>query len=261
MRIVTAMAAVCLMLGGAAHAAGPVPARDTAWSENFDRLDTSAWQVQLYSFPANGCNMRADRVAAAGGTLSLGLALNPARTVDAPKLCNAGEIGSYTFFTYGLFQVRLKAPSVPGAVSAFFLMNPYQPSEWEHREIDIELLGKAPGDIQMTTHDFQNGGRDWKHAATTQPLGFDYSAGFHDYAILWTPDAVTWFVDHKAVHTETQYVPHEPLQIRMNTYLGDPATQGVTQWLGPIDAGKLPAAALYQTISYAPLDALPDWTK
>ncbi|WP_443748678.1 family 16 glycosylhydrolase [Asticcacaulis solisilvae] len=245
----------------AAMMLSPLPAAaqtvQPAWSESFDRLDPATWETQLFSFPANGCNMTAAQVSVQSGTLTLSLEKNPSVSPSAPKMCNAGEIGSYRFFSYGLFTVRMKAPAVSGGVSAFFLMNRWQPENWEHKEIDIEVLGRRATAVQLTTHDFQNGGRDWKSAATTVDLGFDYSRQAHDYAILWTPQAVRWFVDGRLLHTETQYVPHEPLQIRMNIYLGDPAETGITQWLGPIDGARLPAAAEYGGIAYYPLDALP----
>ena len=247
------------ILTSMALAALPALAQDAtpAWSESFATLDNQLWQIQLFSFPANGCNMTADQVSVTDGALRLGVAANPARTPDRPKMCKGGEIGSLKFFTYGLFMARMRSADLPGGVSAFFLMNAWQPENWEHREIDIEFLGKQPGAVQLTTHDFQNGGRDWKSAPVTLDLGFQADRDFHDYAILWTPNAVTWYVDGRALHRETRYVPHEPLQIRMNVYLGDPAEPGVTQWLGPITAARLPAAALYRDIRYYPLDALP----
>lgn len=228
-----------------------------AWTEAFERLDPAAWETQLYSFPANGCTMTADRVAVRSGALSLSLAMSPTVSPALSKICNAGEIGSRRFFTYGLFTVRLKAPVIPGGVTAFFLMNRWQPENWEHKEIDIELLGSNPAAAQFTTHDFRNGGREWLYAPATVALGFDYSRQVHDYAILWAPGAVRWYVDGRLLHTETRYVPHEPLQIRMNLYLGNPAEPGVSGWLGPIDASRVPAVARYETIAYYPLDALP----
>ncbi len=246
--------AACLALPSASMAGDVKP----AWTETFDRLDPAVWQTQLYSFPANGCNMTAQSVDARSNLLSLSVDSNPSVTPEAPKTCNGGEIGSYRFFTYGLFTVRMKAPALPGGVSAFFLMNRWQPQDWEHKEIDIELLGGHPDKAQLTTHDFQNGGRDWKSAATTVDLGFDFSRQFHDYAILWTPEAVRWYVDGRLINTETHYVPHEALQIRMNIYLGNPDEPGVAQWLGAIDRTKVPAQAQYGAVAWYPLDALPD---
>ncbi|MEO9129876.1 MAG: family 16 glycosylhydrolase [Sphingomonas sp.] len=230
------------------------------WVEAFQKLDPARWEVQLYSFPANGCEMRADQVHVANGALSLSVTpLGKARQASGQgaKICMAGEVGSRHFFQYGLFQVRMALPAVRGGVSAFFLMNQWQPEKWEHREIDFEFIGNRPDEVQLTNHDFQQGGTVWKSAATQVKLGFDFSAAPHDYAILWSPASVRWYVDGRLLHEETQYVPHEPLQIRANIYLGAADQPGVAAWLGPIDARSVPTSASYANIRYFPLDALP----
>lgn len=226
-----------------------------AWTETFDILDAKRWEVQLYSFPANGCVMRSAMVEAHDGVLALSVAAlsHP----DDGKTCAAGEIGSLRFFTYGLFEVRMQPAAVAGGVSAFFLMNQWLPTAWEHKEIDIEFVGNRRQAVQLTTHDFQNGGRDWKSAPATIALPFDYAAAAHDYAILWTPTRIRWFVDGKPIHDETRYVPHEPLQIRANVYVGAAGQPGVTAWLGPYDGSTLPGVARYGSIRYFPLDHLP----
>ena len=60
-------------------------------------------------------------------------------------------------------------------------------------------------------HDFQNGGRDWKYASSTLDLGFDATADFHEYSVLWSKGHVEWFVDRRPVHREARYVPPAPL--------------------------------------------------
>jgi endo-1,3-1,4-beta-glycanase ExoK len=250
-KLVTAMFSLAVL---PAVAADVVP----AWRATFGALDPVQWETQLYTFPANGCNMTADSVTTVAGQLALSVNMNSAPSQARPKGCNAGEVGSRRFFTHGLFTVRMAAPAVPGGVSAFFLMNQWRPDNWEHKEIDIEFLGRDATALQLTTHDFQNGGRDWKSAATTVKLKFDYSAAAHDYAILWTPRFVRWYVDGRLLHEETKYVPNEPLQIRMNIYLGDLVEPGIVDWLGARDLRKLPAQAQFGTIDYYPLNALPN---
>ncbi len=72
-------------------------------------------------------------------------------------------------------------------------------------------------------------------------LRFDYAATFHVYGILWLADRVTWYVDGKALRTTSDFVPHEPLQIRMNAYVGNMQDPHVISWLGPIHDEDLPA--------------------
>ncbi|MEO7689674.1 MAG: family 16 glycosylhydrolase [Sphingomonas sp.] len=225
------------------------------WTEDFQKLDPARWEIQLYSFPANGCDMHADQVQAANGALQL--KVTHLGTPHAGKICKAGEIGSRRFFQYGLFQVRMVLPALRGGVAAFFLMNQWRPEKWEHKEIDFEFLGNKPDEVQLTNHDFQQGGTVWKSAVTQAKLGFDFAAAPHDYAILWTPASVRWYVDGRLLHEEKQYVPHEPLQIRANIYLGAPNEPGVTAWLGPLDKRSRSATATYSNLRYFPLDALP----
>ncbi len=225
------------------------------WSEEFESLELTRWEVQLYTFPANGCNMLESHATVAGSRLVLRVDRNTEARL--PKAFNGGEVGSTHFFKYGLFVVRMKPALARGGVSSFYLMNQWQPKNWEHREIDIEFIGNNLRAVQLTTHDFQDGGRSWKNASSTLDLGFDATADFHEYAILWMKDRVEWFVDRRAIHRETRYVPADPLQIRMNVYMGDLREPGVVQWLGAVDLSTLPAVSEYEWIRYFPLEAIP----
>lgn len=231
-------------------------AENISFYEPFDRLDSSVWEVQLFTFEGNGCNMVKDHVAVDNSVLKLSVSRN--QDPSLPKLYNGGEIGQYRYQLYGLFMVRMKPFGTPGGVSAFFLMNRWQPENWEHKEIDIEFLGRNKRKVQLTTHDFQKGGKVWKNSSKTLDLEFDYTAAFHDYAILWTAESVKWFVDGRCIRTETQYVPHEPLQIRMNVYVGDMAVQGIREWLGPVDQTQIPATTEFDWIKVYPLGHIPE---
>lgn len=224
--------------------------------EPFSRLDSSLWETQLFSFDGNGCNMVRENVVVDNSILKLAVSKNSDPAL--PKTYNGGEVGLNRYQLYGLFIVRMKPLGTPGGVSAFFLMNRWQPANWEHKEIDIEFLGKDRRMVQLTTHDFQNGGKVWKNSAKTMDLGFDYRSDFHDYAILWTAESVKWFVDGKLIRTETQYVPHEPLQIRMNVYVGDMKVYGIKEWLGPVEESQLPAATEYDWVKVYALENLPE---
>ncbi|MBN2280788.1 MAG: family 16 glycosylhydrolase [Candidatus Marinimicrobia bacterium] len=209
------------------------------------------WIVQLYGFPGNGCNMVPENVKVENSHLCLEVTFNDNATL--PMKYNGGEIGDTTFFTYGYFETRMKPGIMSGSVGSFFLMNKFEIENWEHKEIDIEFIGKHPTSMQMTTHDYQNGGLDHKFSTTTKDLGFDIRECFHDYGILWTPDSVSWFVDGKLFHTETQYVPHEPLHIRMNNWAGDMSVDGISLWLGEIDESQIPTSVEYQWIKIIPI--------
>jgi len=215
----------------------PAPAEVTYY-ESFDTIDIKKWQYQLYSFDGNGCNMRKENVFIKNSILSLKTELNA--DASLPKKYNGGEIGDNRFYLYGYYTVRMRSNLCGGTVSAFFLMNQWQPADWEHKEIDIEFLGKNRKAIQCTNHDFQDGGKTWKSSSKTMDLPFDVGNDFHEFSILWTSDSVAWFADGRFIHSDKLYVPHEPLQIRMNYYAGDVAVDGIQPWLGDVDETCLP---------------------
>lgn len=225
-----------------------------SWIDNFNSLDKDYYLIQLYTFPANGCNMLEENVVASDSMLKI-YVTKATDTTD--RHYDGGDLGDQHYRLYGLYRVKMKPSRLKGSVSAFYIMNKWQAVGWEHKEIDIEFLGKNPTKIQLTNHDFQNGGTVWKNASTTVDLGFDFSEDFHEYAILWTPDTVRWFADGKLLHSEGQYVPHEPLEIRMNYYVGNAEEHGVLEWLGPIDTTGIPDSTLYDWVRYDPLDSIP----
>ena len=215
------------------------PVTPVTYYENFDSIDTHRWEYQLYSFDGNGCNMRKENVLINNSVLSLKTEVNTDPLL--PKKYNGGEIADKQFYLYGYYTVKMKSPLCKGTVAAFFLMNQWQPQNWEHKEIDIEFLGKDRNAIQCTNHDFQDGGQSWKSSSKTLALPFDIGSGFHEFSILWTPDSVAWFADGRFIHSDTLYVPQEPLQIRMNYYAVDTNFTGMHQWLGDVDEYCLPS--------------------
>ena len=235
----------------------PTPLSRTSadsWSDDFDRLE-NRWLIQLHSFDACGCNFVPAMVTAKNSILSIAVGKTSDRS--RPKAYDAGDMGSTIFRMYGLYLVKMKPFGVRGGVSAFYLMNRWQPADWEHKEIDIEFLGKDHRKIQLTTHDFQHGGTVWKNSAETVSLGFDYTSDFHVYGILWTENSVTWYADGTVLRRTGDYVPREPLQIRMNAYVGDMKIPGVQAWLGPLHDEDLPAETRYDWVQFFPLSALP----
>lgn len=230
-----------------------LPAR-AGWVDDFDRLDTGRWLVQLYTFDANGCNMRAENVVARDSVLRITVTQ---ATDTTDRKWDGGDLGDQQYRTFGLFRTRMKPSRLKGSVSAFYIMNKWVEKAWEHKEIDIEFVGMNPTKIQLTTHDFQQGGTVWKNDSKTVDLGFDYSEAFHEYAILWRPDTVFWFADGRLLHKTGRYVPQVPLETRMNFYVGNPLQDGVVEWLGPIDTAGIPAVTEYDWVRYDPLDSLP----
>jgi hypothetical protein len=60
-----------------------------------------------------------------------------------------------------------------------------------------------------------------------QPLGFDPSAGFHEYRFDWLPDRVVFYIDSLPVTTMVHSVPHDAGRMFLNHWSnGSPAWSG-----------------------------------
>lgn len=152
----------------------------------------------------------------------------------------SGEFRTHRFYGYGLYEVSMKPIKNDGVVSSFFTYTgPHENGNpWD--EIDIEFLGKDTTKIQFNY--FTNGVGNHVYL---YDLGFDASKEFHTYGFRWTEDAITWYVDGKAVYTATADIPTTPGRIMMNVWNG----VNVDGWLNPYD-GTVPLTAEYQWVKY-----------
>lgn len=216
------------------------------FEEKFDSVDPEIWEYQLYSFEENGCRMTRSQVLCLNSVLTIVADFNP--TLENKKYIG-GEIATIQAFRYGSFTVRMKNDIAPGSVSAFFLMNKWKPEHWEHKEIDIEFLGKDLTKVQLTVHHFTEGGKKHITYPHLHDLGFDSSKDFHDYTIVWHPDSISWLVDHKWVHSEKRLLFNEEMNIRINHYIGEMRLESIRFWLGPVNETKLPSKVHYDNIT------------
>ncbi len=144
-------------------------------------------------------------------------------------------------FSYGFYSVSMKAAKCSGVISSFFT---YTGDPWD--EIDIEFLGKNTEEIQFNYYTQGRGGHEFVYS-----LGFDGAADFHEYAFLWLPGSITWYVDGRAVHTAETDIPTASAQIMMNVW----NCKGNDGWSGAFDENLLPVCASYQWIGYSPYAA------
>ena len=140
-------------------------------------------------------------------------------TYKVPYLTELDPTKKYSFygaeltgldqFKYGRFEARMKMAALSGTVSSMFV---YYDNSWikedePWNEIDIEVLGKATGSWQSNIITRE---ADPAIKATTasesKPLhefGFDATQDFHLYAIVWTPEYVSWEIDSVEVRRDT----------------------------------------------------------
>ncbi|MBR3075217.1 MAG: family 16 glycosylhydrolase [Bacteroidales bacterium] len=102
---------------------------------------------------------------------------------------------------YGWFEARIKLPSGKGTWPAFWMMpvgNDWNTNPWPMcGEIDImEEVGVVPNEVSSSIHT-----QDYNHTKNTQKthaMTISKAEGdYHIYALEWTPDAITTYVDGK----------------------------------------------------------------
>lgn len=116
---------------------------------------------------------------------------------------------------YGYFEVRMKWTPQRGAWPAVWLIPSVAGHLNESGEMDVfEGNGDHPREIYGTIHhwveghsrtspmlDRENTGRSNRFSL---PSHFD-PAVYHVYAMLWTPDRISWYVDGAKLHEERAY--------------------------------------------------------
>ena len=104
-------------------------------------------------------------------------------------------------WTYGYFEARMKLPSGKGTWPAFWMMpvnNDWTNNPWPMcGEIDImEEVGVVPNEVSSSLHT-----QDYNHTKGTQKthaMTISKAEGeYHVYALEWTEDAITTYVDGK----------------------------------------------------------------
>jgi beta-glucanase (GH16 family) len=125
---------------------------------------------------------------------------------------------------YGLFTIRVKLPKGQGFWPAFWML-PVKPDY--PTEIDVfEMLGGDSTKIYMSNHWKDATGENQKSTISFQ--GPDFSAGFHTFSLLWSPNLLIWYVDGVEQNRTDQGVPNQPMFLLVNLAVGG-------QWPGNPD--------------------------
>jgi len=189
------------------------------FDDHLSGLDTSRWLSRDDTFPGNLALFRPGnvRVLPSGG-----LELVVASAALGVRELSAGAVSTRGQFLYGRFEANLRATSVPGLVSGFFLHR-----DLPRQEIDVEITGNRPD--QLLANVFFNPGCDgakfdygYRGTPFAIDLGFDASKSFHTYAIEWAPDEIRWLVDDRLVHRRVLWdptpIPDLPMTLHVNTW-------------------------------------------
>jgi beta-glucanase (GH16 family) len=110
----------------------------------------------------------------------------------------------------GRFEARMKLPRGQGLWPAFWLLGSnFEAVGWPAcGEIDIlEYRGQEPNRVHGSLHGPGYSGGSALTRSYTVP-GATLDADFHVYAVEWTPNEITWFVDdHRYASVTSRNVP------------------------------------------------------
>ena len=224
-----AVAAAGAVAPGCAGQPAPIPERPgwrLVWHDEFDgpTLDAGKWRVehaalvknqelQFYTedevYLEDGCLVLRSRERDLGG-----------------RAYTSGLVDTQDRFAqvFGRFEVRAQLPKGQGIWPAHWMLPEDHPA-WPP-ELDImESLGHEPDTVHCTQH-----WGTWPNNASrgTHLKADDFSAGFHTFALEWSPDRLDWFVDDRLAFTSTGEVPQIPFYLILNTAVGG-------QWPGNPD--------------------------
>jgi beta-glucanase (GH16 family) len=194
-----------------------------SWSDEFDgaALDISKWTVQG-KVTAMAATLP-DEVWVENGYLRL----RTQRRDYGGKHFTTGNVHSWGKFSllYGRIEVRARLPVGNGLWSAHWLIP--QDGTWPP-EIDIiEAYGNRPNTVYLSNHWLtllkMMFGVDYVRNVTYAQNSFsgpDFSAGFHVFAIEWTPGEIRWFVDGVERARSRRGAPKKPLYLILGTTVG-----------------------------------------
>lgn len=138
--------------------------------------------------------------------------------------------------SFGYYVCRAKMPKQPGHWSAFWLQTPGVSKVGDEgrdgTEMDIVEMPWRDGRITMNLH-WDGYGKDHKTAGANRAKLPELTEGFHDYALLWTPQEYVFYVDGKEVwRTKAGGVSQVPEHIKL--------TEEIGKWGGDITQAHLP---------------------
>lgn len=197
------------------------PTLACTWQETFhddfngSSLDTKKWNTKYP--PGNFGELQyyaPDAFAVKDGILHI----TAEKRSLAGRHYTSGIITSVNSFSqqYGYFKMRAKVPAGKGFWPGFWLLPKKAHYPWE---IDVfELKGDDPSTIYMTNH--WRDQQEEHQKQTKKYTGPDFSKGFHNFAIKWSPSEIVWLIDGVERYRTERGVPAEPMFMLINLAIG-----------------------------------------
>ncbi len=166
---------------------------ESIFEDNFDSLNTKNWNVS--SNGRDNAQFLPENVSVKNGQYII---TTKVQTYGSYKYTSGGIESQHKHAfhpnDYGgkiRIEASIKLPKGKGIWPAFWTLP--DDGGWPP-EIDIiETLGLHPSRIYMSYHFTEAGAH--KGITRTWEAPWDYSVDFHRYAVVWTPDSITWEID------------------------------------------------------------------
>lgn len=192
-----------------------------AWEDNFDgaKLDPAKWKVETYYRRA--AQNSADALSLKDGVLTI-------TTFTENGTNYTGFIntrGKYET-AFGYFEARIRWHTTPGEWGAFWVHTPTMGNPLgdaakagteidivEHRSVDDK--GKDLSNMYVMNLHWDGYGKNHKSAGgkTTAAPNPPLQDNWHVYALLWTPERYTFYLDGAEQWSSTNAVSHRPEHI------------------------------------------------
>jgi len=188
-----------------------------------DFRDPSAFEKNWTVFTDNRSDLMACRTAKSLATTDKGLEINTIAADHCFARWSTGQIISNQAFQYGLYEAYLNIAHGAGVDNAFWLTTQGELKDGSGDSFEIDIAEVYyPALIRCTLHRHNlPKGIDRYETGYNNQLQGNLASGFHDYGVLWTPNALVFCLDGKAFQTiETQGTVNVPANLRLSTALG-----------------------------------------
>ncbi len=208
--------------------------------EPFDKLDRAVWLISdgWTNGSHQNCTWSKQAAKVADGVLRLTFQPGAA---PGGHLC--GEVQTKATYHYGTYEARMRTPAGSGLNAAFFTyIGPVH--KQPHDEIDFEVLTRDTGKVSLNT--FVNGA---PQNGITVPVDPPMDAAFHDFAFIWEPEGIRWFIDGVEVHKASSNLPATPQKL----YLSFWGSDTFVDWMGPFETPSGPLVMEVDWTAFTPL--------
>lgn len=220
------LAPLVLALGlcGATGALAQEP-KGSSFVDNFERFDTKRWMASdgWVNGDHQNCTWSKREVTVRDGKLLVGFSGTPFKE----RQSSCGEIQTRPTFGYGTYEARIKTPKGSGLNANIFTYIG-QVHGKPHDEIDFEFLLKDTSKVQLNVFAAGKGKNEYM-----APLDTPSDEGFADYAFVWAPDSITWYINGKEVHRIDD--PSKQPKNDAKIYLSLWGTDTLKDWMGPFE--------------------------